>query len=78
MAQTSLAEFYVRRSSVTSSAAPDDKDAFAEPLSAKDEMMAAYGAWLGFDLLELMSVHVLQQPAFIRHHFAPLDAVNIL
>lgn len=73
MAQTSLAEFYVRRSSVTSSAAPHDKDAFAEPLSAKDEMLSAYGAWLGLDLL----LHCLQQQPYpVRHQFGPFDAAE--
>lgn len=44
MAQTSLAEFYVRRSSVTSSVDQGFKEGLEEPISAKDEMLAAYGA----------------------------------
>jgi hypothetical protein len=44
MAQTSLAEFYVRRSSVTSSVDQGYKEGLEEPVLAKDEMLAAYGA----------------------------------
>jgi hypothetical protein len=44
MAQTSLAEFYVRRSSVTSSVDAGYKPGLEEPILAKDEMLAAYGA----------------------------------
>lgn len=44
MAQTSMAEFYVRRSSVTSSTQDYIGKDVAEGLHAKEEMLAAYGA----------------------------------
>lgn len=43
MAQTALAEHYVRRTSATSSLAPGIKEDEHETLQAREEMLAAYG-----------------------------------
>lgn len=43
MAQTALAEHYVRRASATSSLAQGLKGDEYEPLQAREEMLAAYG-----------------------------------
>jgi len=46
MAQTSMAEFYLRRSSVTSSVAHTVKEGLEEARDAHEEMLLAYGASL--------------------------------
>lgn len=45
MSQAALADFYLRRPSLTGSVVPEYKEGIEEPLHAKEEMYAAYGGF---------------------------------